>query len=80
MRRALLSVVLPVVFGYAFGFGCVALTAEDKARIAKDALSIAICQGVARDCKEREGDAASKCWAAYDACLASKGLRDGGSE
>lgn len=60
---------------------CVALTAEDKAQIARDTIKIGMCEFEARMCKERAGDAvAATCWPVYDACLVRHDLVDAGRE
>ncbi len=61
--------------------GCPRLTPAEEASIARDTVSIAVCQAVTADCKAKalKADAGvSQCWDVYDGCMSAHGLTDGG--
>ena len=69
------------VFGVLPMVACGAsLTARDHATLAAESVQIAVCEQAAEDCAEDAGPdkaARSRCWATFDACIASRGI-DGG--
>lgn len=67
-------VILPLIATLS---SCVALTAEDKAQIARDQVTISVCQAKGLMCRAED---AGHCRDVYEECMTGNGMRDAGGE